>query len=166
MSTLLEPTCRWRSKEEISPNRYGCSSQKLSVGEDGITLETCSHCYLRDHEPDENDPPSPQPLTFTQRAVNFLFALKVETQWRAQGGSGPTDEEKADRRRKCDTCTHRDPENDSCLLCGCYLEADFLPPRPLGKLDCVTQACPAGLWGFGGGYEPPKGGGCCNKAAT
>ena len=82
----------------------------------------------------------------------FLLAMKDEIAWRAAGGRGPTPEEKADRRSKCDGCKkHHDESSDSCKLCGCYLEAGLLPPRLMGKLDCATQRCPIGLWETVGG---------------
>ena len=178
MDDNLEPTCRWR-KEELSPGRYRCRSRKLVVSPGGVTLATCAGCYYRDHEPNPNDPPQqaievnspqteqPTPASFSQRVTNFALAMTTETAWRAKGGTAPTDEEKAQRRACCDPCEHRDASNDSCRLCGCYLESGLLPPRPLGKLDCATQQCPAGKWTYTGGYTPPQGAGCgsCGKKA-
>ncbi len=83
---------------------------------------------------------------------SFALAMLDEGKWRADGGAAPTEAERARRRELCNGCDKRDASNDSCTLCGCYLEAGFLPPRPLGKLDCSTQRCPLGIWDFAGGY--------------
>jgi len=97
-------------------------------------------------------------------AVTFARAMKEEARWRAGGGRGPTTEEKTARRAACDGCPDRDAGRDACTLCGCYLEAGLLPPRPLGKLDCATQQCPKGLWSSVGGYAAA--GGCGGRVMT
>lgn len=100
----------------------------------------------------------PTEQTLIQRIANFAYAMKIELEWRAKGGSGPTDEEKVERRKICDSnrCGMHDAKNDTCTACGCYLEKGLLPPRPFGKLDCSTQACPRNLWSYVGGYIPPQ----------
>lgn len=103
----------------------------------------------------------PVKISFAQRAARFVLAMRDEAAWRAGGGAGPTDEERAARRSACDACEHRDPEVDGCLKCGCYLEAGLLPPRPLGKLSASTQKCPIDKWGYAGGYSPPQSKRCC-----
>lgn len=155
----LDPPCRWR-RELLTEGRYRCRSTKLHAPA-GVSLPTCAGCYCRDHEPEEPAPAPADPppkRTFAQRAAAFLAAMKDEAAWRAGGGAGPSAEERAARRAACDACEHRDAEHDGCSLCGCYLEPGLLPPRPFGKLDCATQACPDNprRWGFAGGYEPPK----------
>jgi len=86
--------------------------------------------------------------------TRFTLAMKAELAWRARGGRAPTAEEKADRRVKCNACTlYHDDVKDKCKICGCFLEAGLLPPRPLGKLDCATQRCPLGLWETVGGFK-------------
>ena len=92
--------------------------------------------------------------TFSKRIVKFVYAMKIETLWRSQGGLAPTAEEKAHRRSLCNTCDAHSKEDDMCTLCGCYLEAGLLPPRPFGKIDCASQACPKGLWTYTSGFVP------------
>lgn len=171
----LQPTCRWR-KEEVAPERYRCTSRKVMLLSNGVSLETCSKCWYVNHEPDPVDAPQqaiqvsvPQPApSLAQRLTNFAQAMTVEAAWRAQGGAAPTEEEKAARRAHCDAnqCGQHDESNDSCKACGCFLSARLLPPIPFGKIDCSTQSCPVGLWGYTGGYSPKTPGGCCSKPKT
>lgn len=101
-----------------------------------------------------------QELSLKKRIATWANAMKREMEWRAGGGSAPSPEEKAKRRTICDGCEERDVEQDLCKKCGCYLEAGWFPPRPLGKLDCASQACPLRLWGTTGGAKPA---GCPNS---
>lgn len=94
--------------------------------------------------------------------VDFAIAMKREMAWRAQDGAAPTPEERQQRRNICNGCELRDPANDSCKICGCYLEAGLLPPRLLGKIDCATERCPQGFWEYTGGYVPAEKD-CCGK---
>lgn len=96
-----------------------------------------------------------------KRLWNFAAAMKTEAEFRAAGGEGPTVKEKEIRRKLCDTCSDRIPDTDSCGLCGCYLEAQLVPPIPYGKLSLATQKCPKNLWTYAGDYKPKSGCGTC-----
>lgn len=100
---------------------------------------------------------------YKERILDFAKAIAVETSWRVSGGRAPTDEEKAERREKCNSCRYRNPTTDVCMVCGCYLEAGMIPPRPIGKIGCSTQKCPLGppLWNYVGGYVPGPDVKCC-----
>lgn len=41
------------------------------------------------------------------------------------------------RRRKCNTCFHRDPQSDQCRLCSCFLSV---------KTQLTTERCPVDRW--------------------
>jgi hypothetical protein len=105
-----------------------------------------------DRPPEQLQPPAPAPAG---AVFAFLDAMATEAAWRAKGHSGPSAEEKAARRAKCDPCEKRDKDKDLCTACSCYLSARVLPPIPLGKIDCSTQKCPLDLWDYAEGYSPP-----------
>lgn len=130
-----------------------CPPERSCTPED--TLATRRYLYHR-----YRGGPLPEP-SLAERFKAFLQAIKLELAWRTAGGRAPTPEEKAERGRICrsNACRRYDAEKDVCLACGCYLEAGLLPPRPLGKLDCASQACPLGYWGTLGGYQPSSR--CC-----
>lgn len=125
---------------------------------------TCGRCYVctvvasnpnyqalwADQERGQTTRANPpvREMTAADLAKRFLQALTRETAWRAAGGRGPTSEEKAERRAICNACDQRDPKEDRCLACGCWLEAHLLhlPPIPFGKLDAATQICPLHKW--------------------
>lgn len=159
MSSIQDYPCTHRPSDEPNEHgRFACNlvPERISAPL-GVSAATCTQCWYRNRElaplPAKEEQPRP---TFAERARNFLLAMKDELAWRATGGAGPTEEERAGRRATCDACEHRDAEHDGCSVCGCYLEPGLLPPRTHGKLDCSTQACPAGKWGYAGGYEPPR----------
>lgn len=54
MIALETVQCRHRGLE-VSPGRYGCSSTKLTISPEGISLELCEGCYCRDHEPEAEE---------------------------------------------------------------------------------------------------------------
>lgn len=160
--TEQDHPCKHRGGPREEEGRFACAlvPERIDAPR-GVRLEDCATCFYRDK--DVQPLPAPVRPTFAERARNFLVAMKDELAWRAGGGAGPTEEEKAARRTACDSCDQRNPETDGCELCGCFLEAALLalPPRPLGKLDCSTQKCPADKWGYCGGYKPPEPRKCC-----
>jgi hypothetical protein len=107
----------------------------------------------------------PVPPTMTEKIKNFSAAMTEETRWRLSGGRGLTEDEVAKRRSLCDACEHRDTDDDSCKICGCYLSQRALPPVPVGKLNCATQSCPKGFWSHVAEYRPKTNCGKCQKKA-
>ncbi len=141
----LRRTC-WREHPNPTETQGICGLCKLYV----------TNSQYRDYWDKAEKPP-----TAAEQIARFADAMREEWRWRREGGKKPTKSEKMARRASCDGCNLRDHTNDSCTMCGCYLEKGLFPPRPLGKLDCSTQSCPIGKWSYAGGYMPKNGG--CGK---
>jgi hypothetical protein len=146
-----------------------CECGRYVPGQPWVDGRDCYICWLYHNEPayqpilDRPAPEKTSPGAIVNQMVQFADSMITEMAWRAGGGPAPSSQEKAARRRTCDSCDNRDPARDLCTVCGCYLEGNLLhlPPIPLGKLDCATQKCPLGLWGYAGGYAPAEADPCC-----
>ncbi len=158
---MSRPTCRCKSEN------VHCSPDYCDLAPTGVPYDGAKHCrlcwlYFNDskyHPLWSSEKTEEIVLLDIGRLMgNYILAMGTEASWRAGGGQPPSLEEKAKRRAACDVCPLWDPTWDACTRCGCYLEAGIFPPRPLGKLDCATQACPIGIWGYTGGFDPSNGG--------
>ena len=172
----------------LPPNGLPCKHSELRyvLGEEYSLTKHCRVCYLymtstvhhklfggtdeivntfvKGKSVNQNAPRLPvgyEKPGLAKRLWNFAVAMKTEAEFRATGGEGPTAKEKDIRRKLCDTCSDRIPDTDSCGLCGCFLEAQLIPPVPMGKLSMTTQSCPKRLWTYAGGYTPKSGCGTC-----
>ena len=139
-----ELQCRWRDDRPLPGDRYYCHSPKLIVGASGVTLDTCKHCYLRDHTP-----PAPVELpSIITQAQTFLSEM---TKWIASGRPRTTPTQQAERKAICDDCSDKVIVNgqDRCAKCGCNMQTTpwfFGTVETPGKLEMATSECPVGKW--------------------
>lgn len=58
------------------------------------------------------------------------------------------DQTKTERLAVCEVCEHRDPENEKCRVCGCFLElkaGTAVNWNPKKNRNEITH-CPEGRW--------------------
>lgn len=89
-------------------------------------------------------PPATEPVgtaTAASLAGQAWQAGVAYARWAAAGLPVLDAEQVARRRAACDACDQRDPEQDRCRACGCYLSGVIL-----NKIRMATEDCPLGRW--------------------
>lgn len=82
--------------------------------------------------------PTAQPPGLFQQVKNVAVSL---VNYARAGLPQVSEEVYKTRRATCDACEQREPTQDRCLACGCFLSSKLLD-----KLKMQTESCPLKKW--------------------